>query len=204
MVEAGRTYRADGPLKMCANGMHASRWAIDALAHAPGPIVCAVELRGEILHDSDKSVARERRVLWLADAARVLREFALIVATDALCEQQARGRFVDPRLMAALECWDKWLAGEATEATDEELRRAAEAANAWIASAWARRAASGAAAYAAAAATAAVSWNFNAVAAATTAAAWARRAASGAWARRAVRSAQNAVLETMLQSLRTR
>jgi len=31
IVEAGRTYRAEGPLTLCRNGMHASRRAIDAL-----------------------------------------------------------------------------------------------------------------------------------------------------------------------------
>src|SRR3972149_9537577 len=64
--EAGRTYRARGPLVLCENGMHASRRAIDALSYAPGPVVSRVELLGERLDDGDKSCARERLVLWLS------------------------------------------------------------------------------------------------------------------------------------------
>ena len=113
-VEAGRTYSAEGPLVLCRNGMHASIRALDALSYAPGPIVCRVRLGGEIIHDTDKSVARSRRVLWLADATTILHEFALSVATDALCLQEARGEFTDPRSWAALEVKARWLRGKAT------------------------------------------------------------------------------------------
>ncbi len=57
VVEVGRTYRAEGPLVMCRNGMHASKRALDALKYAPGPVVCRVQLGGEALHDSDKAGA---------------------------------------------------------------------------------------------------------------------------------------------------
>ena len=40
VVEAGRTYRVEGPLVLCAHGMHASAHALDALSYAPGPVVC--------------------------------------------------------------------------------------------------------------------------------------------------------------------
>src|SRR3990172_11393216 len=81
VVEAGRTYRAKGPLVLCENGMHASRRAIDALPYAPGPVVSRVELLGERLDAADKACARERSVLWLAGATPVLHEFACNVAT---------------------------------------------------------------------------------------------------------------------------
>ena len=130
VVEAGRTYRAKGPLVLCENGMHASRRAIDALPYAPGPVVSRVELLGERLDDGDKSCARERLVLWLADATTVLHEFACAMATDALCAAEARGERVDPRLWAAIETKRRWLRGDAT---DQEL--AAARAAAWDA-AW--------------------------------------------------------------------
>ncbi|OHC90158.1 MAG: hypothetical protein A2095_11275 [Sphingomonadales bacterium GWF1_63_6] len=162
VVEAGQTYRAEGPLVMCRNGMHASRRALDALLYAPGPIVSRVELLGERLDASDKSCSRERSVLWIADAATVLHEFACAVATDALHLAEARGARVDPRSWAAIETKRRWLRGAATDA---ELHAARSAA--W--SAWSA----------------------------------ARSAESAAWsaARSAAWSAQNVMLEAMLESL---
>ena len=192
VVEAGRTYRAKGPLVLCENGMHASRRAIDALSYAPGPVVSRVELLGERLDDGDKSCARERLVLWLADATTVLHEFACAMATDALCAAEARGERVDPRLWAAIETKRRWLRGDAT---DQELAaaRAAAGAAAWDAAG----AAAGAAAWdAAGAAARAAAWD------AARAAAW-DAAWDAAWAAAwdAARAAQNVMLETMLGSL---
>ena len=127
VVEIGKTYTATGPLHLCANGMHASRRALDALQYAPGPIVCRVRLSGELLHDTDKSVARSRAVLWMADATSVLHEFALTCAEDALGFMAARGEVVDPRSRAALDCKRRWLRGQAS---DEELDAAWAAAGA--------------------------------------------------------------------------
>src|SRR3990167_8203256 len=128
VVEAGRTYRAKGSLAMCENGMHASARAIDALMYAPGPLVCRVELVGERLNAADKACARERSVLWLADATIVLHEFACTVATDALHLAEARGARVDPRSWAAIETKRRWLRGEATDAELAAARAVAWAA----------------------------------------------------------------------------
>ena len=133
VVEAGKTYMAEGPLKMCQNGVHASRRAVDALQYAPGPVVCRVRLSGEIQHDTDKSVARHRTVLWIADATAILHEFALVCGHEALGYRDAAHGDVDSRSWAVLDIKAKWLRGEAT---DDELARAAEAA--WAAEAAAR------------------------------------------------------------------
>ena len=69
---------------LCESGMHASKRAIDALRYAPGPILCRVELRGELAEGTDKATAIERRVLWMADADRMLREFAIWCAEQAI------------------------------------------------------------------------------------------------------------------------
>ena len=192
IVEAGQTYTASEPLVMCQNGMHASIRALDALSYAPGPIVCRVRLGGEIIHDTDKSVARSRRVLWLADATTILHEFALSVATGALCLQEARGEFTDPRSWAALEVKARWLRGEATtQALDAAWGAAWAAARdaAWGA-AWA------AAWDAARAAARDAAWGTAGAAAWDAARAAARDAGWGAgWA------AYNFQLETMLDSL---
>src|SRR3990167_4789478 len=187
VVEAGRTYRAEGSLELCENGMHASARAIDALTYAPGPLVCRVELVGERLDAADKSCARERRVLWIAAATTPPHQFACTVAGDALHLAEARGARVDPRSWAAIETKRRWLRGEATDA---EL--AAAGAAAWAA-ARAARAAARAAAWAAA--------GDAARDAAWAAAGAAARAAAGDAARDVAVAAQNVVLETMLGSL---
>ena len=127
VVEAGKTYTAEGPLVLCRNGVHASRRAIDALQYAPGPIVCRVRLHGEIQHDTDKSVARHRTVLWMADATALLHEFGLVCGHEALGCREALHGDVDPRSWAILDVKAKWLRGEAT---DDELTQAAGAARA--------------------------------------------------------------------------
>src|SRR3990167_10121131 len=116
VVEAGRTYRAEGSLVMCESGMHASARAIDALTYAPGPLVCRVELVVERLDAADKSCARERRVLLIAHATPVLHEHACTVAGDALHLAEARGARADPRSWAGIETKRRWLRGEATDA----------------------------------------------------------------------------------------
>ena len=65
-----------GPLKLCESGLHWSREPFDALTYAPGKILCEIEARGETLHDKDKSVSRERRVIRRMDATEMLRFFA--------------------------------------------------------------------------------------------------------------------------------
>jgi len=71
----GQTLTARGDLALCENGMHASRRALDALLYAPGPVVCRVELSGEIIEDDDKMCARRRTILAMADATDTLHAF---------------------------------------------------------------------------------------------------------------------------------
>ena len=65
-----------GPLVMCQSGLHWSRDPFDALTYAPGNILCQIEARGDTLHDTDKSVSRERRIIRRRDATEMLRFFA--------------------------------------------------------------------------------------------------------------------------------
>ena len=221
VVEAGQTYRAEGPLALCANGMHASTRALDALIYAPGPVVCRVELLGERLDGGDKSCARERRVLWIADATAGLHAFACAVAMDALHLTEARGARVDPRSWVAIETKRRWLRGEATDA---ELHAAWSAAWSAESAAWsaAQSAALSAESAAQSAAQSAARSAARSAESAALSAAWsaalsaARSAESAAWsaalsaawsaarsaAWSAAWSAQNVVLEALLWSLR--
>ena len=128
LVEAGRTYTAEGPLALCENGMHASVRAIDALRYALGPVVCRVRLAGEMLKGDDKVVGRSRTVLWMFDASMLLHTFAVQCATDALEAASAQGREPDPRSYAALDVKLRWLHGEATDVELSAAQSAAQSA----------------------------------------------------------------------------
>ena len=84
-VAPGYVYAVDpDELSLCQWGLHASVRPLDALRYAPGPIICRVECRGRVLHDTDKLVCSEREVLWMADATDALRGFARQCAQDVL------------------------------------------------------------------------------------------------------------------------
>ena len=69
---------------LCEHGMHASRRLIDALDYAPGPMLCRVEVRGNIVLGDDKLAGMERRILWRIDGENVLRDFARRCALDVV------------------------------------------------------------------------------------------------------------------------
>jgi hypothetical protein len=161
--------------------MHGSVCLIDALHYANGPIVCRVEIEGDIIEGGDKLCGRRRTVLWWLDATRILHEFACQCADDAL----ALVDNPDPRSVAAVAAKRKWLRGEIT---DEELDAAR--ADAWAA--WAAAAATADdAADAAARAAAAARWAAAADAARN--AAW-----NAAW--NAARAQQDARLTEMVMA----
>ena len=91
--------------------------------YAPGPIVCRVEIGGEIEQDSDKIVGTERTVLWWADATNTLHTFACWCAERALKSVKV----TDERSWNAVKL--KWLKGEATDAELDAARSAAESAH---------------------------------------------------------------------------
>ena len=74
----------EGPIKLCASGLHASRHPFDALTYAPGARLHRVELRGIEGEEADKVVARERRIIASIDAADLLRAFARQCALDVV------------------------------------------------------------------------------------------------------------------------
>jgi len=123
-----------GPV-MCTRGYHGSVWALDALSHAPGSIVCWCEYGGEIEVDSCKLVASRRRVVWQYDASRVLQEFACLCAEDAMrlaCDRESMIGDPDPRSVAAVSAKRAWLRGEIDDnqlqAAWADARAAADAA----------------------------------------------------------------------------
>ena len=124
LVEVGQTLECEGDPELCSNGMHGSVRLIDALTYASGPIVCRVKIEGDVIEGYNKICGRRRTVLWMLDATRILHEFAVTCAEDAL----ALVAQPDERSVEAIDAKRRWLRGEIT---DEELD-AAEAA-AWAA-----------------------------------------------------------------------
>lgn len=124
-VVVGEKLGVKPPLQMCHRGLHASERLIDALYYAPGPIVCRIQLSGEILHDTDKACAEYRRVVWMYDASRVLHEFACVVAERALLKEREAGREPDKRSWDAIQAKKDWMAGIIS---DDELCAAERAA----------------------------------------------------------------------------
>ncbi len=116
MITVGETLTAtEWPLHLCKYGLHASAHVFDALRYAPGPILCRVELGGEILRAPDKVCAERRTVLEMRDVSDDLHRFAIWCARRAL----DRVDEPDPRSVGALDVKERWLEGQAS---DHELR----------------------------------------------------------------------------------
>ena len=87
LIVPGETIRIEGSPQLCSHGLHASRRILDALDHAPGPVVCRVRLSGEIIAGGNKMVGTERTVLWHVEperSAEILYLFARRCALDVL------------------------------------------------------------------------------------------------------------------------
>jgi hypothetical protein len=72
----GEWLEHEGPLVMCRSGLHAGERAWYALHYASGPVLCLVELDGEMIEGEDKVVARRRKIIVRRDITDLLRRFA--------------------------------------------------------------------------------------------------------------------------------
>jgi hypothetical protein len=184
VCKVGKIYTAEGELKLCKNGMHGSRKITDALQYAPGNICCQVEIWDEVVEDKDKLVGRNRKILEMINAEKILRKFACLCALDVI---------------------DKWDAPEVVikylKTGNEKLRAAAWHAARAAAENAARAAAENAARAAAENAAGDAAWHAARAAAenAAWAAAWdAARDAAGAAARDAAWEKQEKRLVRMM------
>ena len=84
-VKIGMTHKIMGEPVLCKYGLHASTRIIDALEYAYGEIIWKVKLGGNIVHDTDKSVATERTyIAGGIDISETLRRFARLCALDVI------------------------------------------------------------------------------------------------------------------------
>ena len=75
-----------GKLILCEEGLHFSRQPFDALQYAPGPILCLVEIGGEIVENKgdNKGICSRRKIIARMDAAELLRYFARMEALSVI------------------------------------------------------------------------------------------------------------------------
>jgi len=117
IIEVGRTYKVKEELDICRKGLHASARLIDAFAYAPGPVLCRVELGGEIIKDKnthfpDKMVASERTVIWMQDITKTLWQFFCAESERAL----RIGEITDPPFWEDVRVRRLWLKGKVDDA----------------------------------------------------------------------------------------
>lgn len=121
-VEVGQTLEVEPPLRLCSRGLHASVRAMDALRYAPGTILCRVELWSDVAWSlgQDKLCAQYRRVLWMADAEKVIGLWLV----EEVEEKFRLERIEDETFSRVLAVRRAFLDGEATRAelNDAKMR----------------------------------------------------------------------------------
>lgn len=75
--ELGKIYHTAGQVSPGQNSLPASRLLLDALKYAVGPVVCLLQVSGEVQEDTDKVCGRERQILAWGNIERQLHRFAL-------------------------------------------------------------------------------------------------------------------------------
>ena len=74
--EVGKTYKHDGPIKLCSSGFHACQSPVDCFNYYgfdPKNHVVEVEMRGEVVHGTGKSACSEIEILRELSWEEVLR-----------------------------------------------------------------------------------------------------------------------------------
>ena len=113
----GEARTISGPVSIGSHGYHASRTWLDALAYAPGPIACIVEVSCPAHEALTQLVARTRVLVDCRDASSVVGVFACECMARAL----RKAGVEDWRPRAAIEARRRWIEGE----VDETMLRAA-------------------------------------------------------------------------------
>jgi hypothetical protein len=136
IVEPGFVYSEPGQPQLCRHGMHASIRAFDALTHAPGPVVCRVDVWGRVQHGDDKLVGQHREVLAMANVERELRLFARwCVRETPIGDGRKVWDLIDePRNRTAIETIERFAIGQASQGelvAPWEAAREAPRAAAW-------------------------------------------------------------------------
>ena len=76
LSKVGMWEHYEGKLELYKSGLHWSRDPFDALQHAPGANLRRVEIKGDILEQSNKGCSHYRRTVYQFDATELLRYFS--------------------------------------------------------------------------------------------------------------------------------
>ena len=76
LPDIGKWLIHDGEVEMCKSGLHASPTPFDALQYAPGSMLHKVELAEIVASESDKVVAKRRKIVASYDVTELCRTFA--------------------------------------------------------------------------------------------------------------------------------
>ena len=150
----GDWLEVEGEVKLCAWGLHASVSPWHAFQHAPGPILCLVELEGTIIEGTDKVVASRRKIIKRFDATKMLQYFARMQALSVIHLWNAPDIVLDFLMTGDNRDAARAAASATASATAWATARAAASATAWAAASAAARDAASATANATASATA--------------------------------------------------
>ena len=127
-AKPGKTETHSGELEVCAQGLHMSPRALDALAYARDGWCRIVKPGEHIRFDSNKLVSNKRHVIHSFDATATLHEFACCVAEVALLLADSK----DARSWQAIEAKRAWMRGECSD-SDLEAAMDADRAATWAA-----------------------------------------------------------------------
>lgn len=125
LVTVGKKFSVSGPIKLCENGLHASKKVSHALNYAPGLVLCVVRVSGNIQEGADKICGRHREVVWMRNVSAELDEFACQCTEMALRREEKLGHVIDPRIWDSISVKRAWMRKEAKIA---DLDRACNAA----------------------------------------------------------------------------
>ena len=92
--KVGEEREVEGKLIMFERGYHASPSFHDALQYAKGNMACIVELSGEIIKDTNKYVARKRKLIDARNAEKELRAWGCDRAERALRKAKVKDKAI--------------------------------------------------------------------------------------------------------------
>jgi len=132
----GEWYTQKGELKLCENGLHASKEPLDSLKYIFGERWFICEVKGKILHDSDKFAAEKMRLIQeIPNAKMLIVRFAVDCAKR--CLPNFKKQFPeDKRPRQAIEAVEAWLVEPTNENLEKVKTAARSAAESAAESAW--------------------------------------------------------------------
>ncbi len=111
----GETLIHEGEIQICRSGLHCSKRLIDALGYAPGATLHQVRFGGDLQHQGDKLVSKERTILRTLPQEYML---PVLVEFSAWCAERATAEEVGAAEAAEVAWAARMAEAEAAEAAE--------------------------------------------------------------------------------------